>query len=192
MRGCEHMERLHFVDACTEEHFSAMSRIHAMGWRDTYQGYVPDDYMAREITDERWVAVFRQNYESGMCHGLLLYRDDTPVSCINYCRARTDNYNPGEKCRFHNENYKDWGEIASFYTHPEERGRGYGGRLLDEAVCRLQRNGYENVFVFVLRENEKARRFYARHGFSWDGTHADIPFPHNTVCVDLRYVKTEF
>ena len=29
------MDELRFVDACTEEHFRAMSLIHALGWRDT-------------------------------------------------------------------------------------------------------------------------------------------------------------
>ena len=52
------MSTLRLVDACTEEHFAAMSLIHAMGWRDTYVGYVPADYMAREITDDRWVKFF--------------------------------------------------------------------------------------------------------------------------------------
>ena len=28
------MDELRFVDACTEEHFRAMSLIHALGWRD--------------------------------------------------------------------------------------------------------------------------------------------------------------
>ena len=92
------MDELRFVDACTEEHFKAMSLIHALGWRDTYAEAVPADYMAREITDDRWVEVFRQNYESqNGVHGLLLYRGDVPVSCLNYCKARTVNYNPGRR-----------------------------------------------------------------------------------------------
>ena len=184
------MEQLTFVDACTDEHFRAMSLIHALGWRDTYKGFVPDDYMEQEITDDRWVEVFRANYKTkNGVHGLLLYRGDTPVSCINYCRARTVNYNPGDICTFDNAAYADWGEIASFYTLPSERGRGYGGLLFEEALRRLRTLGFQNAFVFVLRENEKARRFYASHGFAWDGTHADIPFPPDAVCVDLRYVK---
>ena len=84
------MSELRFVDACTDEHFAAMSLIHALGWRDTYVGYVPDDYMAREITDDRWVKFFREDYETGRCHGLLLYSGDTPVAAINYGPARTD------------------------------------------------------------------------------------------------------
>ena len=180
---------LHFVDACTDEHFRAMSLIHALGWRDTYRGYVPDAYMAREITDERWVRQFREDYETGRCHGLLLYRGDLPVACINYGPARTENLNAGQPSSFPTESYRDWGEIVSFYTHPKQRSRGYGGLLFDEAVARLKAMGFLRQFVFVLRENEKARRFYARHGFSWDGTHADIPFPPDAVCVDLRYVN---
>ena len=184
------MRNLRFVDACTGEHFKAMSLIHALGWRDTYADAVPADYMAREITDGRWVEVFRQNYETqNGVHGLLLYRGDEPVSCLNYCKARTVNYNPGDICTFDNAAYADWGEIASFYTHPAERGKGYGGLLFEEACRRMKEAGFANAFVFVLRENEKARRFYSGHGFTWDGTHADIPFPHDTVCVDLRYVK---
>ena len=69
------MSALAFVDACSDEHFRAMSLIHALGWRDTYRGYVPDDYMAREITDDRWVPYFREDYQTGRCRGLLLYRD---------------------------------------------------------------------------------------------------------------------
>lgn len=184
------MEELRFVDAVTEEHFAAMSLLHALGWRDTYRGHVPDAYLDREITDDRWTAVFRQNYltDNGV-HGLLLYRGEEPVSAINYCRARRENYNPGDACVFDNAAYAHWGEIASFYTHPAHRGRGYGGLLLEEAVARLHRAGFADVFVFVLRENLRARAFYAAHGFAWDGTHADIPFPPDTVCVDLRYVR---
>ena len=182
-------ENLYFVDATTDDHFCAMSLIHALGWRDTYVGYVPDDYLAREITDERWVPFFREDYATGRCRGLLLYRDQTPVACVNYGPARTKNLNAGQPSSFPNDAYQGWGEIISFYTHTAERGKGYGGLLFEEAVNRLKAAGHQNAFVFVLRENEKARRFYARHGFAWDGTHADIPFPPDAVCVDLRYVK---
>lgn len=184
------MEELRFVDACAEAHFRAMSHIHALGWRDTYKGYVPDEYMAREITDDRWTEVFRNNYlsQNGV-RGLLLFRGDTPVSCVNYCKARKTNYNTGDICTFDNAAYAGWGEIASFYTHPAERGKGYGGLLFEEALRRLKAEGFRDAFVFVLRENEKARRFYAAHGFSWDGTKAEIPFPPDAVCVDLRYVR---
>ena len=183
------MDALRFVDACTDEHFRAMSRIHALGWRDTYADAVPAEWMTENVTDERWVPFFREDHRLGRCHGLLLYRGDVPVSCINYGPARTENYNAGSASSFPNEDYQGWGEIISVYTHPDHRGKGYGGALFDEAVRRLKADGFSSAFVFVLRENEGGRRFYESHGFRWDGTHADIPFPPDAVCVDLRYTK---
>ncbi len=172
------MSELCFVDACTDGHFKAMSLIHALGWRDSYVGYVPDAYMALEITDDHWVVPFRAGYESGSFRGLLLCRDEEPVAALSYGPAR--NQEPG--C-------EGWGEIYSFYVHPAHRGRGYGGVLFEEAVSRLSTMGHSDAYVYVLKENEGARRFYATHGFTWDGTTTHIPFPPDAVCEDLRYGK---
>ncbi|MDD5937444.1 MAG: GNAT family N-acetyltransferase [Clostridiales bacterium] len=181
---------LSLADARKDEHFAAMSLLHALGWRDTYRGFVPDEYMAREITDDRWVSCFREDSRTGRYRGLLLYRENVPVSCINYGPARIGAGRADTICTFDSRGYEGWGEIVSLYTRPGERGKGYGGLLLEEAILRLRAAGHKNAFVFVLRENEKARSFYSAHGFTWDGSHTDIPFPPNTVCVDLRYVKT--
>ena len=79
------MDELRFVDACTEEHFKAMSLIHALGWRDTYAEAVPADYMAREITDDRWVEVFRQNYESQNAGSPIFGRTTGPGAVMACC-----------------------------------------------------------------------------------------------------------
>ena len=176
------MDELHFVDACTEEHFRAMSAIHARGWHDTYPGYVPEDYLRDVITEDHWVPIFREDHRTGKCHGLLLYRGDTPVACCNYGPARLSL--PRDAA------YSGWGEVCSFYAEPAEIGRGSGSMLMEETLRRLKADGFASCFVLVLEENARARRFYARHGFAWDGTHKDIPFPHDMICVDLRYTRT--
>ena len=71
-----------------------------------------------------------------------------------------------------------------------DRHKGYGTKLMEEVLRRLSGQGYLQVFLFVLRENENARRFYEKMGFAWDGTHEDIPFPPDTICVDLRYTRS--
>lgn len=184
------MSALRLVPATTPEHFAAMSLIHALGWRASYTEAVPAQYMAQQITDDRWTAFFEQGYLTGLCNGILLYSEDTPVSCITYGPARVGSADQGGAvCSFSSEGYEGWGEIISFYTHPDHTGRGCGGILMEAALDCLARAGYPSCFVLVLRENEGARRFYARHGFVWDGTHEDIPFPPDRVCVDLRYVR---
>ena len=178
-----------FVDASTEEHFRAMSLIHALGWRTTYQDAVPADYMAQTITDDRWIPFFRENYKTKDCHGLLLYSGDKPVACCNYGPARVGPSPQQSEGLVFPGVYKGWGELVSFYTHPDEKGRGYGGLLMEEVLKRLKDMSFTRCYVLVLRENDGARRFYTHHGFTWDGTHEDIPFPHDTICVDLRYTR---
>ena len=182
------MEELHFVDACREEHFATMSLFHALGWRTTYQNQIPADYIAQEITDERWIPMFRENYETGRNHGLLLYKGDTPVSCITYGPIRTDSGLQGDEVTpLDTRGREGWWEIISFYSHPDHKGKGYGSMLVDELFRRLRGQGCPGVVVFAMRENMGARRFYERHGFYLDGVSVDLPFPHNVVTTDLRY-----
>ncbi len=181
------MSILRFVDAVTLEHFSAMSLIHALGWRTTYVDAVPADYLAEVITDDHWTPLFQQDHQAERCNGILLYRDDLPVACANYGPARVEcSHLDGQLPPV---SYKGWGEVLSFYTLPGETGKGYGGLLMRQVLMRLKADGFSQCYVLVLRENMGARRFYARHGFAWNGTHENIPFPHDAVCVDLRYVR---
>ena len=85
--------------------------------------------------------------------------------------------------------YLGWGEIISLYTLPGKTGKGYGSRLLEEIVRRLEQAGCPGCLLYVLRENHQARRFYERCGFCWDGTQVEVPLPPETVCTDLRYVR---
>ena len=183
--------RLHFEEARTEEQFAALSLIHALGWRTTYAGAIPADFMAREITDDRWVPTFRENLKTNRNQLLLLYDEDIPVCCATFGPARIDaGLQAGTVCKFNSRGYEGWGEIISFYTHPDHKRKGYGTKLMEEVLRRLSGQGYLQVFLFVLRENENARRFYEKMGFAWDGTHEDIPFPPDTICVDLRYTRS--
>lgn len=181
------MNGLRLADAVTPEHFTDMSLLHALGWHSAYPDAVPADYLAEVITDDHWVPYFSENCQAGKCYGLLLYRDDVPVACACYGPARIGNAETGQPSSVSVQ--KDWGEVISFYTHPDETGRGYGGIIMREILKRLSAYGFSRCYVLVLRENAGARRFYEHHGFAWDGTHVDIPFPHDTICVDLRYVR---
>ena len=168
-----------------------MSAIHCRGWRTAYRGAVPDDYLREVITEEHWVPYFRDDYSTKRCKGLLLYENDHPVACCTYGPIRSGS-SPRQSAEMviDSSNYPGWGEVISLYTEPGRTSSGFGGILLEEAVDRLRAAGYPGCTLFVLEENQGARRFYERHGFSWDGTVQLVPFPHGIVCRDLRYVKT--
>lgn len=180
---------LRLIDACMEQHFQDMSLLHALGWRAAYRDSVPADYMAREITDDRWVSVFRQNYEEGIYRGLLLYNGDSPLCCATYGPARVDQSAGDTICNFSSPDLAAWGELVSLYAHPDHWGQGHGSVVMEEVLRRLQTAGYPGCFLYFLRENDRARRFYEKHGFSWDGHSTEVTLPPGAVLTDLRYCK---
>ena len=57
----------------------------------------------------------------------------------------------------------------SLYLLPEFIGRGCGKALLAAAVNRLAGQGFQEVLLWVLEENRRARHFYERAGFAAPG-----------------------
>lgn len=184
------MEQLCIVNTCEERHFRDMSLLHALGWRTAYRDSVPADYMSQEITDGRWTPVFRKNYEESVYHGLLLYAGNLPLCCATYGPARVDQSAGDTICSFSSPDLAAWGELVSLYAHPNHWGQGYGSVVMEEVLRRFRTAGYPGCFLYVLRENSRARRFYEKHGFSWDGHSTEIPLTPDCVLTDLRYCKT--
>ncbi|GAA1010330.1 hypothetical protein GCM10009564_28070 [Streptomyces thermogriseus] len=64
---------------------------------------------------------------------------------------------------------------------------GIGRALLTEAVRRCVASGPTRMFLWVLKENAGARRFYERAGFSADGTEQSFEVDGGAVPA-VRYV----
>ena len=74
-------------------------------------------------------------------------------------------------------------EIVAIHSLPESWGTGLGHALLAEALKQI---GDQPVFLWVFKENTRARRFYEKHGFRWDGTERVSEFDG---AWEVRYVK---
>ena len=55
--------------------------------------------------------------------------------------------------------------------------------MLAEALRQI---GERPVFLWAFKENRRARRFYEKHGFIWDGSERISEFDG---AVEVRYVK---
>lgn len=58
------------------------------------------------------------------------------------------------------------GELKRLYLLPEVQNGGWGGRLFDEAIAWLERDGPRTLWISVYSENLGAQRLYARKGFA--------------------------
>ena len=74
-------------------------------------------------------------------------------------------------------------EIIAIHTLPDSRGTGLGAEMLTAALSQI---GNQPVFLWAFKENTRARRFYEKHGFLWDGNERVSEFDG---ALEVRYVK---
>ena len=74
-------------------------------------------------------------------------------------------------------------EIIAIHTLPESRGTGLGHAMLTAALSQI---GNQPVFLWAFKENTRARRFYEKHGFHWDGSERISEFDD---ALEVRYVR---
>ena len=79
----------------------------------------------------------------------------------------------------------DGAEIVAIHSLPESWGSGLGHAMLTEALKQI---GDRPVHLWAFKENNRARRFYEKHGFRWDGTERASEFDG---ALEVRYVKSQ-
>jgi len=74
-------------------------------------------------------------------------------------------------------------EIVALHSLPESWGTGLGKAMLETA---LQQIGERPVFLWAFAQNVRARRFYEKNGFYWDGSERVSEFDG---ALEVRYVR---
>jgi len=128
-----------------------ISRIHALSWKSAYKGIVPQAYLD-ELKEDFWVSAFEAWIKDNVLTAQLIVEDGSSVGCVAYGKSR-------DKC------LPDWGEIVSIYLLPEYFSKGYGNKLLESALSDLKQSDYQSVYLWVLKENQRARHFYEKNKF---------------------------
>ena len=74
-------------------------------------------------------------------------------------------------------------QIVAIHSLPESWGTGLGHAMLTEALRQI---GNQPVYLWAFKANKRARRFYEKHGFHWDGSERISEFDG---AAEVRYVK---
>src|SRR5690242_6784156 len=61
-------------------------------------------------------------------------------------------------------------ELCKIYVLAERHGAGAAATLMTEALQRAAALGFRSVWLGVNQKNERAQRFYTKHGFTINGT----------------------
>jgi len=148
------------VRVATVDDAAAIGRVHVRGWRWAYRELLAGAAFLQtpeEAMGERWRTLLHDATPD----------DRTWVAEVDGSVAGICHTGP---CR-DADAQPGWMEVQSVYLGAEElAGRGIGRTLMNHALDDMRTRGATAVTLWVLRDNARARRFYAAAGFVADGT----------------------
>jgi GNAT superfamily N-acetyltransferase len=138
----------------------AIAVVHVRTWQDAYRGIVPDDYLDALDVDER-----ERRWREGI---------SAPEGPIRVAEVEGDVV--GWACygptRDTDTDRRRTGELYGIYVLYGHWGTGVGPALMDDALAWL-RDRYPVSTLWTLEDNARARRFYERCGWRFDGATKD-------------------
>jgi GNAT superfamily N-acetyltransferase len=135
------------------EDAEAIARARVAAWQTAYRGLVQDEVL--DALDAEKEA--------------LRWRESIPAVPPERCVfvAEVEGQGVGGfasigPCRDNDPEYS--GELYAIYIHPRFQRRGLGRALLQASAGWLRQHGHTRMLLWVLRDNQPARRFYEAAG----------------------------
>ena len=128
-----------------------MAEIHIFGQRTAYRGFVSDEFLFGEMSVEKRIGYFSSNkveayvFDDGIIKGFIT---------LGPCKD-------GDKTGAL--------ELYRIFVDPFMFGCGIGGRLAAHFEEVAIKHGYNDICLWVLEGNIKARAFYENLGYTVDG-----------------------
>lgn len=163
----------------TAEDARAIAEVHVDAWRWAYRGQLPDavlDSLSVEARTARWDDTLRAS------DGDRVFVAEAEGHIVGWasCGPSRDE-----------EAAPSTGELYGIYLATGWAGRGIGRELMARVVDALSEAGFERATLWVLKGNERARRFYERGGWEPDGAEKIEPHPHEKVMLtEVRYTRS--
>lgn len=141
-----------YIVKATRTDAEVVGYVHSTAWKQTYTDIFPAEYLKQDTPQKR-ADEFLSSFDVGNEY-FILYEEDTAVGIIKMLKETDDT------C-----------EMSAIYILDEYRNKGYGRQAL---VYLNEILKPKKLYLWVLKDNEKARRFYEKNGFDFTGKIREI------------------
>jgi GNAT superfamily N-acetyltransferase len=139
----------------------SIAEVHTTCWHVAYRGLVPEDVLARVTVErhgEEWAQYLGRNQPPAERVWVASRRGQ--VLGFAYTAPSRDPDCDTERVA----------ELVALYVEPGHWRHGLGRGLTRACLDDLRERGYDELTLWVLGANRRARRFYQALGFRTDGT----------------------
>lgn len=158
----------------TRDDAPGIAALHADSWRFAYRGAYSDEYLDGPVFEDR-ARVWSERLASAPANQYVVLAEDRGALIGFACAYGDDD--------------ETWGTLVdNLHVRPDRHGRGIGKRLLAEVAgwC-LTEYPAGGLYLWVLEQNSRARRFYEYLGAKDVETKSSVP-PGGGTTLAHRYV----
>lgn len=158
----------------------AMGVAHGLAWQVAYRGIIADSYL-----DAIDIPTWSDRWRGILTGEIAVDGIEPPVNLVAEIDGEVVGFaNAG---RFRNApDDPTVGELWAMYVHPDQWGSAAGYQLMQAAMALFAEQRFQRAYLWVLEENQRARRFYERQGWTAETETMTGEFGGETV-VELRY-----
>jgi len=151
----------------TVDDAAGVAAVHVNAWRVAYAGLIDQAVLDRQSVETRtemwrhWITRSQLGEAPDgygeVAHRLLVAELDGEIAgWASFGGGRDDDS-------------RELAELAGLYVDPNAWARGVGHALIERAQHELAAAGWTDAYLWVLDGNDRAIRFYERHGWRADG-----------------------
>ena len=168
------------IRAARMEDVPEIAAVHVRSWQAAYRGLLPQAYLDDLDPSQRIGQWKRILSAADWSHGGTLVADagGRLSGFVSYGPARDDDADSRQA-----------GEIYAIYLMPAAWDEGIGRQLMAAALDRVGEAGFDQVILWVLDSNARARRFYEAGGWLADGA-AKQDDSFGVPMTEVRYRKS--
>src|SRR4051794_40050923 len=134
---------------------NAIAEIHVASWRGAYQGLLPQAMLDNQSVERR-----AEHWRQQVVHpGQITLVADSDGQVVGFAASGPSR----------DDDAADAAELYAIYVTPDAWSTGAGHALHDATIALLAPE-FDEVVLWVLAGNARARTFYERHGWSTDGS----------------------
>ncbi|EKD54815.1 MAG: hypothetical protein ACD_60C00041G0006 [uncultured bacterium] len=164
------------IRLATDQDARAIAAIHVASWQKIYRGYIPDTLLNNLSVSERelqWRNLIHQKIKI-----LVLEKENVLLGFASFGPSR-DADTDSNIC----------GEISAIYLNPAIWHQGVGTQLCNKVLSELENMGCRYAILWVLKENNLARKFYESIGFTMTGDSKEDIYDKKVILNEVRFCQ---
>lgn len=155
----------------------AIASVHVASWKVIYRGHIPEkilDHLSVNDREDLWLSLLNNKAKVLV----LEEQEQQIIGFVSFCSARDQDIDSSSVA-----------EITAIYLNPNKWRKGFGKLLLEAAIEEITKDGYKNIYAWVLDSNIQARNFYENLGFI---SHNETKLEHegDYTLSEIRYWKS--